>query len=350
MNQIIKSISISIDTTILEALKKMDAAKRKLLIVTKDDSIFCGLLSIGDIQRAIIKGVVISEPIVKIIREDITVASNTDDIEELKARMRARRNEFMPIVDAENKVVKVLFWEDLFEQKIIKKELNLPVVIMAGGKGTRLKPLTNVIPKPLIPIHKKTIIEDIMDRFVDFGCNDFYLSVNYKADMIKYYLQELNNPQYNLAYFQEAKPLGTAGSLTLLKDKINQTFFVSNCDILVDDSYEEILKYHKEHQNEITIVAALKDFSIPYGTLETSEEGFLTSISEKPNFNFKINTGMYIVEPHLLDEIPQDTFYHITHLIEKIISRSGKVGVFPITEGSWSDIGTWNEYLNAIVR
>lgn len=350
MIEIIQNISISKNATILDALKRMDLIKRKLLIVTNDENLFCGLVSIGDIQRAIIKDINITEEIQKILRDDVIIAHQNDDIENVKTRMKERRNEFMPIINDERKVVKVIFWDELFTDKMSKKILDIPVVIMAGGQGSRLKPLTNVIPKPLIPISEKTIIEDIMDRFVNFGCHRFFISVNFKADMIKYYLKQLDNPVYQIEYFQEEKPLGTAGSLSLLKNKISQTFFVSNCDILVDENYDEILEYHKVNNNEITIVAAIKDLSIPYGTLETSNEGYLTKISEKPILNFKINTGMYIVEPHLLEVIPEDTFFHITNLIEDIINRNGKVGVFPISEGSWSDIGTWSEYLNIMVK
>jgi len=262
--------------------------------------------------------------------------------------MKERRNDFMPIIDDEKRVVDVIFWDDLFESKREKENpnLKLPVVIMAGGKGSRLRPLTNVLPKPLIPIGNQTMLEDIMDRFVDSGCNEFYISVNYKAETIKQYFQNLQNPLYKISFFQEDIPLGTAGSLHLLKDKINSTFFVSNCDIIIDEDYAEILRYHRQSGNEITVVAAIKNYAIPYGTLETGSSGRLQSIQEKPDITFKINTGMYILEPHIIREIPENEFYHITTLIDKLIKDSRKVGVFPINEGSWTDIGNWEEYLN----
>jgi NDP-sugar pyrophosphorylase family protein len=244
----------------------------------------------------------------------------------------------------------VYFWEDVFiETKPHPvQQFDLPVIIMAGGFGTRLKPLTNVIPKPLIPIGEKTIIENIFDRFAVHGSNRFYLSVNYKADLIKYYLENLNL-EHEISYFIEDKPLGTAGSLSLLKGKINSTFFVSNCDIIIEQDYSEILKYHQENKNEITIVAALKNYAIPYGTIETGNNGQLLSLKEKPELTFKINSGMYILEPSLLDEIPTNEFFHITYLIEKIKLRNGNVGVFPVSEGSWKDIGEWDEYWKMIL-
>ncbi len=147
-------------------------------------------------------------------------------------------------------------------------------------------------------------------------------------------------------YLEE--PLGTAGSLYLLKGKINNTFFISNCDIIIEEDYGEIYNYHKKNQNELTIVAALKHYAIPYGTLETGDNGILQKLHEKPELVFKINSGMYILEPHLLKEIPENKIFHITKLIENIKKRGGKVGVFPVSENSWKDIGEWSAYLKQI--
>lgn len=347
----IKEVCISQEASIISALKQMDAIRHKLLIVIKDEK-FYSLLSIGDIQRAIIKGVDMNSPISTILREKTTVASVNDDMKVVKATMKERSNEFMPIIDDDNNLVDVIFWEDLFESQPSprKSNLNLPVIIMAGGQGSRLRPLTNILPKPLIPIGEQTMMEDIMDRFVNCGCKRFYISVNYKADTIKRYFDNLEGKPYEISFFQENKPLGTAGSLHLLNGQINSTFFVSNCDIIIDDDYSEILKYHRVNKNEITAVAAIKNISIPYGTLETKEGGLLADIKEKPNYTFKINTGMYILEPHLINEIPVDEFYHITFLIEKLMKQGRRVGVYPINEGSWIDVGNWDEYLRQFVH
>ena len=344
----IKKISIHRDTSISSALKLMDAVNRKLLIVLDDQDRFFSLLSIGDIQRAIIQNKSIDTAIEFILRDEVKVASINDSDDDIKNHMRLRRNDFMPVLDEQKNIIRIIFWEDIFKEKPKPDQFDLPVIIMAGGQGTRLKPLTNIIPKPLIPINEKTIIEDIMDHFVAHGSYRFYLSVNYKADMIRYYFDQLDNTDYKIEYFEEEKPLGTAGSLSLLKGRINQTFFVSNCDILIDQDYSEILKYHKENKNEITIVAALKQYPIPYGTLETAENGLLIALKEKPDLNFKINSGMYVIEPHILDEIPEGEFFHITELIENIRKRGGTVGAFPVSEKSWRDIGEWKEYLKLI--
>jgi NDP-sugar pyrophosphorylase family protein len=156
--------------------------------------------------------------------------------------------------------------------------------------------------------------------------------------LIEYYLKNENLP-YDLIFVKEDMPMGTGGCLSLLKDRINKTFFVNNCDILIDHDYSEILDFHYKNKNEITIVAALKHYSIPYGTLETGNNGQLLDLAEKPELTFKINSGMYLLEPHLLKEIPENQFFHITQLIEMIKNRKGKIGVFPVSEGSWKDIG-----------
>ena len=346
-----EDICIGSDTSILAALKQMDATHRKLLIVTKDGH-YHNLLSIGDIQRAILKGVDLNNSVDGILRSETNVAFVHQSRAEVEQYVREHKTEFMPIIDDDNNIVDVIFWDDLFHTRVGRRtgEFNLPVIIMAGGQGTRLRPLTNVLPKPLIPIGEQTMLEDIMDRFVECGCHEFYISVNYKAETIKRYISNIDKPQYHITYFQEDKPLGTAGSLHLLKDEINVTFFVSNCDIIIDEDYGEILKYHRDNHNEITVVAAIKNLAIPYGTLETKEEGLLSSIKEKPDYTFKINTGMYILEPHLINEIPHDRVYHITFLIEKLMKEGRRVGVYPINEGSWTDIGNWDEYMKYIKK
>ena len=210
-----------------------------------------------------------------------------------------------------------------------------------------MKPITNVIPKPLVPIGKKTILEVIMDQFEDIGCHKFYMSVNYKADMMKYYLSQLEH-HYDIEFFMEDKPLGTIGSVSLLKGKISTPFFVSNCDSINEQDYRDVWDYHVRNQNDMTIVTMVKSFKIPYGVIETGEDGLMTALKEKPEQTFQVNTGVYILNPDLIEEIPQGEFFHITHLMEKVKSRGGRVGCFPVSEQSWKDMGEWPEYLKMI--
>ena len=338
-NSRIKDILIDESESMLDALKRMDILDRKLLIIARD-SHFIGLISIGDIQRAVIKNMPLDTEVKDVLRPTITVAHKNDDLGKIKAKMLEERIECMPVIDSNHILVDVIFWEDIIGGEIkIKEKLNIPVVIMAGGEGSRLKPLTNVLPKPLIPVVDKTIIEDIMDQFVMAGCNEFYISLNYKAEMIKQYLQSLNNPDYHFHFFQEEKPLGTAGSLYLLAGSITSTFFVSNCDIIIKQDLADVFNYHKENRNQITIVAALKHYKIPYGTIESGVDGIMTSLSEKPEITFKINSGVYILNPDVLSLIPKGKFFHITDLILKVKNKKGRVGIFPISEKSWLDYG-----------
>ena len=337
---------IESSASLITAIKKMDEERTKLLIIGSEKK-FEGLISIGDLQRAIIKNIDLNTAIAEILRKDIIVATIDEDREEIKKRMLKIRAEFMPVINKINEVVDIVFWEDLLDTAKLppSEKIKLPVVIMAGGKGSRLKPITSVLPKPLIPIGEKTIVEHIIERFVEVGCNEFLFSVNFKSEIIEYYFNSFNHPEYSIQYFKEDKPLGTAGSLHLLNGKIKETFFVSNCDIIIDQDYSEIYHYHKKNDNELTLVVALKHYSIPYGTVETKENGILLSMQEKPELTYKINAGLYILEPPLLNEIPKNEFFNITDLIQKIKNRNGKVGVFPVSEKSWRDIGEWDEYL-----
>lgn len=344
----LKQRCVNTKLTLLDALKFMGATSFRSLLVLDSDNNFNGILSIGDVQRAIIKNLPMGTEILNVLRAKPRIASLDTPAEIIKEEMLKFRMEFMPVVH-NKKVVKIFFWEDMFLNKEMppKSQLNIPVIIMAGGIGSRLKPLTNVLPKPLIPIGEQTIIEEIFQRFNYYGCNNFFISVNYKADLIEFYLKKQNLP-YRLEFFRERKPLGTAGSLSLLKGIINETVFVSNCDILIDQDYSEIVDYHRSNHNEITIVAALKHFPIEYGIIKTAKSGRLVELTEKPEFTFKINSGMYILEPHLLNEIPENKVFHLTSLINIIMKRNGRIGVFPVSESSWRDIGNWKEYQSAI--
>lgn len=343
----IDELKILPSARISDALSKMDALKRKLLIVAEKDK-FISLLSIGDIQRAIIKGVDLNSCIMKILRSQISVASEKELDENIKQSMLKGRSEFMPVVSSDGTLLRVIFWEDMFgsESSIQKAKLGLPVVIMAGGIGSRLRPLTNVLPKALIPIGEKSIIEQIMDSFLEYDCKEYYLSINHKAEMIKYYFNGIKGRYGSVTFIEEPDFLGTAGSIGLVKDKINSTFFVSNCDILVDQDYTEILDCHRSQTNEITIVAAMLNIKVPYGVLNTDSNGQLVSISEKPELFYKINTGLYVLEPSVFSDIPNAKVFHITDLIEMLIKQNRKVGVFPVSEKSWTDMGNWDEFLS----
>ncbi|MBQ6049400.1 MAG: nucleotidyltransferase family protein [Bacteroidaceae bacterium] len=348
MNAKIKGRLIAPSASLLEAMKQMDERKVKMLFVFAKEH-FESIVTIGDIQRAIIKNIPLSEPVALILGKDKKYVTPNESKEVIRKKMLSLRAECMPVVDEQGELVNVYFWNDFFEHSVPehREKMNIPVVIMAGGKGTRLKPITNVIPKPLVPVGDKTILEVILDQFESIGCHKFYMSVNYKADMMKYYLSQLDH-QYDIEFFQEEKPLGTIGSVSLLKGKITTPFFVSNCDSINEQDYRDVYDYHIKNHNDMTIVTMIKSFKIPYGVIETGENGLMTALKEKPEQTYQVNTGVYILNPELITEIPKGQFFHITNLMEKVQSRGGRVGCFPVSEESWKDMGEWHEYLKFI--
>ena len=344
-NTRIEAIKIDAAATLIEALQQMDRAASKLLIVTKEKK-FYSLVSIGDLQRAMITYQSFNKKIKEILRPKVEVGHSSDDRKTLVDIMLQNRTEFMPVLDEKGNLTDVIFWDEIVAHSVhINNELqNVPVVIMAGGKGTRLKPITNIIPKALVPLGEKPIMEIITDQFVRCGVQQFFASVNYKADLIKKYFDEIPAKNYSVFYTSENEPLGTIGSISLLKNKINTTFFVSNCDILIDQDFSDVYRFHKANNHELTVISAIKSYHIPYGTIELNNNGLLHQLKEKPQLMYHINTGVYVLEPHLIGEVPPNSFYHVTDLIEKIIARGGRVGVFPVSENAWLDIGEWKEY------
>ena len=203
------------------------------------------------------------------------------------------------------------------------------------------------MPKPLVPIHEKPIIEHIIEKFTDIGCSEFYLTVNYKGKILKAYFDELK-PEYTVSFIDEKDPLGTAGSLQYLIGTFEKPFFVTNCDIIIKTDYTSLYEFHQKGEYDITLVASAKEYIIPYGTCELNGNGHLSHINEKPKYDFLINTGLYVLNPDVLNLIPKDKFYHITHLIEDAKNQGKKIGVFPVDDDDWIDIGQWAEYQKAI--
>ena len=317
---------VTADKTLIQTMKMMDEAFTKLLLVFEDEK-FLGIITNGDLQRAIIAHTPFDTPIGRIVsREGKLYAHVGDNRESIKEWMLSKRAELMPILDDEGQLADVIFWDDVLvdtQAEDNRPKIDLPVVIMAGGKGTRL------------------------DQFEGIGCHKFYMSVNYKADMMKYYLNQLDH-KYDIEFFMEDKPLGTIGSVSLLKGKITTPFFVSNCDSINEQDYRDVWDYHVKNHNDMTIVTMVKSFKIPYGVIETGEDGLMTALKEKPELTYQVNTGVYILNPSCIDEIPEGQFFHITHLMEKINARGGRVGCFPVSEHAWKDMGEWPEYLKMI--
>lgn len=334
---------ISKTNTVVEALQKIDLNSKQILFVVDKNRKLEGIITDGDIRRWLIKtgelqGTVAEfmNPNPKVIyRKDIKGAVNF---------MNAAHITAVPVITAKGIVSDIIFRDapTTHEEEQETGLLDVPVVIMAGGKGTRLYPYTKILPKPLIPIGDVPIMERIIGKFRDAGVKEFYATVNYRKSMIKSYFNDQVS-DYNICYVEESKPLGTAGSLKLIPKKIDKPFIVTNCDILIHADYSDIYKYHMESGNELTIVSALKNIVVPYGVIHSRENGTIESMEEKPKLSYFVNTGMYILNPNLVDDIPRDEFYHMTHLADKLMREGRRVGMYPISEDSFLDMGEFEE-------
>jgi len=346
----ISKIIVSSDITIRQVMEKLDESAEKILFVVDQKLHLLGVITDGDVRRWILKNGSLDETAKTIMTRKPFLLKPGYDFENAKKLMKDENIECVPIVDKNNRLVSALWWTDLFESKERKYfQIQVPVVIMAGGKGTRLEPFTKVLPKALIPIGDKTVIEVIIEKFLAYGCTDFFVSINHKAGLIKSYFRD-ESIKYNIEFLQEDSFYGTAGSLKLLKNDLKGPFFVNNCDVIIDTDYSDILKFHNNNKNVITIVCSMKNFKIPYGVIETFSGGALKKIKEKPEYDFLVNTGMYIIEKEVLKMIPAGKFYHMTDLITDCKNSGYKIGVYPISENAWTDIGQMKELFSTFKK
>lgn len=336
----VQTLFINRDTSIREAIEKLDKTAKRILVVVEENKL-TGVVTDGDIRRWILKSGDLSFP-VKVIMNTNPIYLNEKNKVKANEIMKKYGIESIPLINESDEVMDMIFWNDLYDNKFnYFNTKNIPVVIMAGGKGTRLYPYTKIIPKALIPIGDIPIVERIINKFLEFEFNNFYITINDKKEIIKaYFNQDL---PYEISFLEEEKPLGTAGSLSLLNDSIANTFFVSNCDILVDANYSKILEYHKKHNNKITAITALKNYVIPYGVFNLSEDGHINSLNEKPNCELLVNTGMYVLEADVLKYVPKNAYFDMTELISKCLLNDEKVGIYPVTDNNWLDMGEFKE-------
>ncbi len=311
------------------------------LFICKDGKLDSAI-SDGDIRRAIINGAKLTDSIGQFSNPNPIFLPSERKAEAEKV-MREKSITAIPILDLYGRIVDIRL---LLKGAVgNKKAVDVPVAIMAGGKGTRLKPYTDILPKPLIPIGDKTITEHIIDKFAGIGCKEFYMIVNYKKEFIKAYFAEKPKLESDCIphFVDEEEFLGTGGGILLLKNHIKSTFFLTNCDILIEMDYSCALDKHKEMGNVITIICADKKMTIPYGTVITDQNGYITELREKPTYEMLTNTGFYIIEPSFLDVIPKDIKIDITDLIERCIDKGLKVGSYVINDEDWLDMGQLEE-------
>lgn len=336
----IKDFLVDENCSMIEAMTQLDLVAKKVLFVVSERRLVAALTD-GDIRRWILKKGSLEATISEIANYHPKYLS-TKEKYRAKNYMKDQSIEALPIVNSQNKVVEII----LMHNEVIKsrKKINIPVVIMAGGLGTRLYPYTKILPKPLIPVGDIPIAEHIINRFIDNGCDEFYLILNHKKNMIKAYFNDIDKDQdYTLHYIDEEIPLGTGGGLSLLKGKINSLFILSNCDILIDEDYQKILSFHQNQNNFITMICSMKRLQIPYGVVEIGDNGEIDSMREKPELSFLVNTGMYVVDSRVIDEMKIESEIGFPDVIESYRKEGEKIGLYPIGEQSWLDMGQLDE-------
>lgn len=334
----IREYIISEEYSILDAMEVINQNERGIAYVC-DGTVLKAAVTDGNIRRHILDNGDLHAQVSTVANYSPKFIMRRDNVDHVSF-MKQHHITSVPILNSKKEIITIKFLHA--SPSYTSDHLNVPVVIMAGGKGTRLEPYTKVLPKPLIPVGVKTITELIMDKFTGFGCDRFNMIVNYKKDLIKaFFLDE--EKHYHVSFTDEQQFMGTGGGLKLLAGMYDSTFFMTNCDILIDEDYGEILNQHKADNRIITMVCALKTITVPYGTIQISEDGYVKELEEKPSMTYKVNTGLYVIEPRFLDYIPDNTFIHITDAIEACISAGEKVGVYPISETSWWDMGQFSE-------
>jgi len=323
--------------SIVDAMKQIGKNSLGILFITDVTGRLVGAVSDGDIRRWLIKTGRLDTGITYVMNRSPKFLYSSQ-AGSAAAFLLKNRLHAVPILDTDGYILDIVTDRQDINSGESDALKETPVVMMAGGTGTRLYPYTRILPKPLIPIGEKPIAEIIIDSFRQYGCNDFRLIVNHKKNMIKAYFNETAHG-YSLSYIDEDKPLGTGGGLSLLKGKLDRTFILTNCDILVEADYGSILDYHNNEKNLVTMVCSLKSFRIPYGVVHLGENGSIRSMEEKPEFSFFTNTGLYVVEPEVIDLIPENEEIGFPTVIEGLRKDGRNIGVYPVSENSWMDMG-----------
>lgn len=343
----LKNLITKDSTTIKKVLEMLKNNGEKSLVVVDNENKFSGTISDGDIRKALLKGRKLNTKITNYYQKNSYFFYNNNySKKQIKQLLSEEFIGVIPIIDKNNNIVDIICRSDLFKKNIINKVKNkYPVVIMAGGIGSRLQPLTSIIPKPLIPINEKTLVENIFENFNKYGLSNFYLTINFKSKLIKTYFS-YSKLNYKINFIEESEPLGTAGSLFLLKNKLKSTFFLSNCDTLLNIDFSDLIKFHSKNKYDLTMVTCNKQFEVPYGVCELYSNGNLKKIDEKPNQEFMINVGLYLIEPKIINLIKKNESLDFNQLINRCLLANKKIGVFPINYNDWQDIGTNSEYIS----
>ena len=342
MNAYLKNwqvVSLSVTADIRTAMEKLDQVALQIVLVVDAEDKLLGTITDGDIRRGLLVGKGLDASVAEIINDSPMVGFDFESEIAWHRKMQRKLLRHLPIVDESDRVI------GLFHQKRADQRLSNPVVLMLGGLGTRLRPLTETIPKPMLKVGNRPILETILTHIADQGFEEFYFCINYLGDQIREYFGDGSRFGVKIHYIEENDRMGTAGALSLIKESFDQPFVVMNGDLLTKIDLGAMLDFHEMNQNKIT--AGVREYSqqVPYGVVEIEGQQ-VTQLVEKPIYRYFVNGGIYMLSAECLQQIPKDAFYDMTTLIEETLADHGKVGAFPITE-YWMDIGQIPDYNQA---
>ncbi|MBI3771287.1 MAG: nucleotidyltransferase family protein [Gammaproteobacteria bacterium] len=335
-----RTIAVKPSDTMQKVMQVIDTGRMQIALVVDDNDHLIGTVTDGDIRRAILKGRGLDTPVQEYMNKNPTTGLIDEEPSSWQRTMLRHTLRHLPLLDAGGCIAKLTFLEPPREPV-----RDNPVVLMAGGLGTRLRPLTEKKPKPLLTIGNKPILETIIENFVSQGFHKFYVCINYKGDMIREHFKDGSQWDASITYIEENKRLGTAGALSLIKDKIDLPFFVMNGDLLTKVDFVRLSEFHKQQQNTITMCVREYRYQIPYGVVSLDRHR-ITGISEKPIQYYQVNAGIYMLDHEIINDIPHNQFYDMTTLIEVILAKNITVGSFPLRE-YWMDVGRVEDFEQA---
>ncbi len=325
------------DKDIAAAIEAIEQSKAKIAIIVDDNHKLLGTVTDGDIRRGLLKGIKLTDPVGTVMNATPRTAHIGDDRRKLTDLMRRNVCRHIPIIDDDGIIVRMETLQDMIDYEHHDNQ----IILMAGGLGTRLRPLTETVPKPMLPIEGQPILERIMKRFKDQGFGTFFVSVNYLGHVIEDYFGDGDKWDVNIKYLREDKPLGTAGALCHLPERPKKAIIIMNGDILTKVDFRQLLDFHAEHKAQATLCVRDYVIDVPFGVIDNDGHR-IRSIREKPQERFLVNAGIYVLEPDVLDLIPENEFFDMPTLIDDLVNRGQHVCLFPLRE-YWIDVGRHDE-------
>lgn len=334
-------VLVTPDTSIMTAIETIDKGAIGAVIVVDKNKRLLGIVTDGDVRRGILKKIPLEAPVSQIMKPQPKFAHQGEDKNSVLALLKKYSLHHIPIVNEHKQVIYIEVLDDFVKRHTHDNT----VILMAGGYGTRLRPLTNDCPKPLLKIDNKPMLEIILDQFIQYGFHNFIFSLNYRGHMIRQHFGDGSEWNVDIHYIEESEPLGTAGALSLLDEKPEQPFIVMNGDIMTQINFEHLLEFHQQHQADATLCVREYQHTIPYGVVSIDEHR-LVALEEKPEQQFYINAGIYVLNPQCLQYIQAHQRMDMPELIDKVIARQHSTAVFPIRE-YWLDIGQHDDFQRA---